>query len=150
MTYPVELEIHLRPVWHNEPPEILIGIDNEFEQTTLYTDKIFHYKFNASGSATLCVELINKTDADTIPDQGLDKAIVIESISFYGIVDPQFVWVGEYRPIYPEPWASTQPDLKPVLTNHNYLGWNGQWTLTFDVPVFTWIHKVQNLGWIYD
>jgi hypothetical protein len=37
-----------------------------------------------------------------------------------------------------------------LLKNHTYLSWNGKWTLTFDVPVFTWIHRVQNLGWIYD
>ena len=149
MTYPVKLDIHLGSIWHSDPPVIVIGVDNNFEQTTLSTDQVFHYEFDANGSSILTVELKNKTDADTIPDQGLDKAVIIKSISFFDITDPRFVWAGEYRPCYPEPWASQQSDLNSVLKNHNYLGWNGKWSLTFDVPVFTWIHKIQNLGWIY-
>lgn len=150
MTYPVKLDIHLRSIWHSDPPEIVVGVNNNFEQTVLSTDRVFHYEFEATDTSVLTVELKNKSNADTIVDQGLDKAVIIESISFYGITDPRFVWAGEYRPVYPEPWASQQTNLQPVLKNYNYLGWNGQWSLTFDVPVFTWIHKIQDFGWIYD
>ena len=149
MIYPVKLDVHLRSVWHSDPPVILIGIDNNLEPATLLTDQTFCYEFDANSCSTLTVELTNKTDADSVPSQGLDKAVIVESISFFDITDPQFVWAGEYRPCYPEPWASQQTNLETVLKNHNYLGWNGKWTLTFDVPVFTWIHKIQNLGWIY-
>jgi hypothetical protein len=149
--YPVKLDIHLRPVWHNNPPEINIGINNDIQPIILTEQHIFHYEFIANASSTLTVELLNKTDADTVPDKGLDKAVVIESVSFFGINDPRFVWSGEYRPDYPEPWYSEQlVKPEPLLKNHTYLSWNGKWTLTFDVPVFTWIHKVQDLGWIYD
>ena len=65
------------------------------------------------------------------------------------IQDPKFAWAGIYRPEYPEPWASEQTNLATELSSHTYLGWNGTWRLTFGVPVFTWIHQVQNLGWIY-
>jgi hypothetical protein len=152
--YPVKLEIRLRPIWHNLPPEINIGIDNNTEKVTLSTDQTFCFDFTASDTATLTVELLNKTDADTVPDKGLDKAVVIESIGFFGIADPRFVWAGVYEPVYPEPWATEQRNhgvvLQPQLTNQTYLAWNGKWTLTFTIPVFTWIHGVQNLGWIYD
>ena len=103
-----------------------------------------------SNTQTLTVELLNKTNDDTRPDSGLDKAVIIESISFFNITDNRFIWLGEYRPEYPEPWYSEQTVRpEPLLKNHTYLSWNGKWTLTFDVPVFTWIHRVQNLGWIY-
>jgi hypothetical protein len=148
--YPVKLEIKLRPVWHDNPPEINIGVNNDTQRVVLTDDQIFHYEFTADNTATLSVELLNKTDTDTVPDKGLDKAVIIESVSFFGISDNRFIWLGEYCPKYPEPWYSEQTvKPEPLLKNHTYLGWNGKWTLTFDVPVFTWIHRVQNLGLIY-
>ena len=145
--YPVIIDIHLQSIWHDNPPEINIGIDNNIDKIILTDDRVFHYEFATNKSSVLTVELLNKTNADTV--NGLDKAIIIESVGFFGISDPKFAWAGEYRPEYPEPWASQQHELKPLLKSHTYLGWNGKWTLTFDVPVFTWIHRVQNLGWIY-
>ena len=149
--YPVKIDIHLRPVWHDNPPEINIGINDDIERIILQDNQRFHYEFTTNNTATLSVELLNKTDADTVPDKGLDKAVVIESVSFFDIKDDRFVWLGEYRPEYPEPWYSEQT-VRPesLLKSHTYLSWNGKWTLTFTVPVFTWIHRVQNLGWIYD
>jgi hypothetical protein len=145
--YPVIIDIHLRSIWHDNPPEINIGINDNIDRIVLMDDQVFHYEFVTNKSSVLTVELLNKTDTDTV--NGLDKAVVIESVSFFGISDPKFAWAGEYRPEYPEPWASQQHELKPLLKSHTYLGWNGKWTLTFDVPVFTWIHQTQNLGWIY-
>jgi hypothetical protein len=149
--YPVKLDICLQSIWHNNPPIINIGINNDIQQIILTDNRVFHYEFMADNCATITVELLNKTDEDTIPDKGLDKAVIIESISFFNITDNRFVWAGKYCPDYPEPWYSEQTvKPEPLLKNHTYLSWNGKWTLTFDVPVFTWIHKVQNLGWIYD
>jgi hypothetical protein len=152
--YPVELDIHLRSIWHSTPPEINIGINNDITNVILSEDQVFHYQFVADNTSAITVELLNKTDADTVPDKGLDKAVIIESVSFFGISDPKFAWAGVYNPNYPEPWASEQLNqgvvLKQHLSPHTYLGFNGKWTLTFSVPVFTWMHKVQDLGWIYD
>jgi hypothetical protein len=151
ISYPVELDIHLRSVWHDNPPEINIGINDDIQKIILTDNQTFHYEFMADNPSTLTVELLNKTDTDTIPNKGLDKAVIIESVSFFGISDPKFAWAGVYEPKYSEPWYSEQL-VKPesLLKNHTYLCWNGKWTLTFDLPVFTWIHKVQDLGWIYN
>ena len=153
INYPVQVEVCLQPRWHKDPPEINIGIDDTIKQVTLSEAQIFRYDFASFGRSTIMIELLNKKDTDTVPEQDLDKAVVIESISFFGITDPRFVWLGVYEPEYPEPWATEQAQqgvvLKQHLTNQNYLGWNGKWTLTFTAPVFTWIHNVQNLGWIY-
>ena len=52
------------------------------------------------------------------------------------------------------PWYYQQIEkgiiLDDELTNIDYLGWPGTWTLDFTSPVFTWIHQIQSLGWIYD
>ena len=152
--YPVHVEVRLRPIWHINPPEINVGINNAIDRVILSDTQTFHFTVTSTNESTLTVELLNKIDADTVPGTDLDKAVIIESISFFGITDPKFVWLGVYEPCYPEPWAANQRQngvvLKQHLTNHNYLGWNGKWALTFDLPVFTWIHQVQNLGWIYD
>ena len=152
-TYQVKLAVTLRPVWHSDPPQIKIGVDDVLSDVILTETTTFNFDVDAVDKCKLIIEFLNKTDQDTTPEQNLDKAVVIESIDFFGISDPRFVWSGIYEPTYPELWATEQRDLgvilTPQLSNTNYLAWNGKWTLTFDVPVFTWIHKVQDLGWIY-
>jgi hypothetical protein len=151
--YPVQVEVRLRPLWHKDPPEINIGIGDDLEKIVLENEQTFGYNFTAAGRSQLTIEFLNKTNEDTVADKGLDKAIVIESVGFFGITDPKFVWSGIYKPVYPEPWATEQRQqgvvLQQQIHNQTYLAWNGKWTLTFTVPVFTWIHNVQNLGWIY-
>jgi hypothetical protein len=151
--YPVKLAVTLRPVWHQDPPRIRLGIGNNITEIDLIETTTVHFDFVSAADCELNVEFLNKQDSDTVPEHGLDKAVVIESVSFFGINDPKFVWAGAYTPDYPEPWATQQRSqgvvLKPQLNSHNYLSWNGKWRLTFSVPVFTWIHKTQNLGWIY-
>lgn len=151
--HPVQIEVRLKPVWHKDPPEINIGINDNLQTVVLQNEQTFCYNFTASDQAQLTVEFLNKTNQDTVADRGLDKAVIIESVSFFGITDPRFVWQGVYTPDYPEPWATEQRNqgvvLKQQLTNQTYLAWNGKWMLTFKIPVFTWIHQVQNLGWIY-
>jgi hypothetical protein len=151
--YQVKLAVTLRPIWHNDPPWIKIGIDNILSDIVLTETTTINFDVDAVENCKLIIEFLNKTDQDSIPEKNLDKVVVIESISFFGITDPKFVWAGIYEPIYPEPWATEQQDLGVVLpqrlSNTNHLSWNGKWTLTVDVPVFTWIHKVQDLGWIY-
>ena len=75
-------------------------------------------------------------------------------IAINDINSEKYVWQGSYRPVYPEPWATQQKNLgnkpKPTVESATYLGWNGQWTLNYSTPIFTWIHKLKNHGWIYD
>lgn len=150
MSYKVQGRVKLVPVHHNEFPLINVEINCYKWKQTLEQPTWFDFNFDTNHThENLVVEFLNKQDSDTIPEQNLDKAVIVESVEFFGIQDPCFVWAGIYQPIYPEPWASQQSKLEPLLKSHNYLGWNGKWTLTFDVPVFTWIHRIQNLGWIY-
>lgn len=90
---------------------------------------------------------------DKVQDN-INQAIAIRQIDLNGVEDKRFIWRGIYRPEYPEPWASQQRaqgiTLSDELTNTDYLGWNGVWNLQFSSPVFTWIHQIQGLGWIYD
>jgi hypothetical protein len=130
----------------------------KFDDQTLHNgllETVKNFKIEPSltvGQHTITVELCNKTDANTGLD--FDQAVEITGIMFDNIGTDRFVWAGEYTPCYPELWASQQLaagyELKPVLTGCNYLGWNGQWCLTFTAPVFNWIHQIEHLGWRYD
>jgi hypothetical protein len=123
---------------------VIISIDQNVTTVKLDKSTSIHFEFVATQPCQLVVELPEKQD---------QEAVIVESVSFFGIEDPKFAWAGIYEPKYPEPWATQQLSqgvvLKPQLCPHTYLGWPGKWTLTFDVPVFTWIHQTQNLGWIY-
>ena len=141
MTYLVNMSVTLRPV---KLPNVKIGINGDILTVVLDKTETMDFEFRSDKDCRLTVELVDKKD---------QEAVVVESVSFFGITDPKFAWAGVYEPQYPEPWATQQRDqgvvLKQHLSPHTYLSWPGKWTLTFDVPVFTWIHRVQNLGWIY-
>lgn len=142
--YLVKLSVTLRPLHHDRALPVTVGIGNNITSVNLQDVTTINFEFATAQDGQLIVELADKHD---------QEAVVIEDVSFFGISDPKFVWAGVYKPVYPEPWATEQLNqgvvLKPQLCPHNYLGWPGKWQLTFTVPVFTWIHKTQNLGWIY-
>jgi hypothetical protein len=151
--YHTQVKLHLTPRSNNGDPEIRIIFDNNIVYHGLLSEsRVFEIDNHLpNNDYQLSVELLNKQDIDTDVITGADKAVIIDRIIFNGIEDNRFIWAGEYCPEYPEPWYSEQATKpEPLLKSHTYLSWNGKWTLTFAVPVFTWIHKVQNLGWIYD
>ena len=79
-----------------------------------------------------------------------DMAVEILEVEIEDIVVDRFKWASRYYPLYPEPWASQQTDPLPEFqSSATYMGWNGKWELNFEVPIFTWIHQLENLGWIY-
>jgi len=143
-TYLVKLAVTLQPVHHSTALPVRIGINKNLTEIRLQKTATLNFEFDARDTCQLIVELLDKQD---------QEAVIIERVDFFGIQDPKFAWAGVYEPRYPEPWATQQIDqgmeLKPKLCPHTYLGWPGKWTLTFTVPVFTWIHQTQNLGWIY-
>ena len=142
--YNCNIAIRLRPT---ASPYIKLMLDD----TIIYTgnlDKETTFTIDRDLSIdqhTISLEL-TKTDNEQLVD--------IDGVVFEGIEADRFAWVGEYTPAYPEPWASQQTaagkELAPVITGCRCLGWNGQWTLKFSVPIFTWIHDIENLGWRYD
>jgi hypothetical protein len=140
--YPVNLQIELEPV---DQPWVAISAGGRTVRQQLTAISTFNFEFVANTNSCITITHFDKLSTDP------STAVIIKRLSFFGISDPRFVWSGQYRPQYPEPWFSAQfPRPPEVLTAHPYLGWNGEWRLEFEVPVFTWIHQVQKLGWIYN
>lgn len=146
MSYNTEFEIKLIP--HGSvSPKINYGINDQVAGTVLELSVPMILRFNLDfekGLQTVFIEFFNKTN--NTPDTALE----IDSVTFEGITVERFKWAGVYYPNYPEPWASSQTDLPASRPSMTYLGWNGRWELTFDTPIFQWIHRLEHLGWIYD
>lgn len=147
------IQLVVDPVYCNDWPHVTIGLDQQvfFEgkldkQYVLSIDKTF-----STVDHSLWIELKYKTARNTTSSK--DQAVIIKSLSFENIESDRFVWHANYIPQYPEPWASEQKAqsiiLEPVIQNTRYLGWNGIWKLDFQLPIFTWIHRLENLGWLY-
>jgi len=155
-TYSLSMDLTLSPVWYNEYPEI--GL--EFSQQRFFTGPLTKKTtFNItkqvpSGDYSLSVHFFNKKENDTIPEHNLDKGVIIESVSLNSITSPTFVWAAKYYPIYTDGWIKQQQEKEQYIQDEllycNYMGWNGCWKLELSVPIFTWIHHKENLGWIYE
>lgn len=142
MAINVRLAVTLTPVGE---PWVSVRTRDYAEYSRLLKTTKFDIEFN-SNSPTEILEIEHACKANNDPL----TAVQIDSIEFFGIQDPKFCWAGVYIPKYPEPWYSEQ-EIKPAaqLSGQTYLGWNGVYRLSFGIPVFTWIHQIQNLGWIY-
>lgn len=149
-----QIKVYVTPIWHEEPPMCAIHFSKDiFFKEIITESKIYSYEeYLPHGNYDITIEFLNKKNSDNV--NGKDKAIRIDKIIFNNIESKKFVWQGIYQPIYPEPWLSQQKKLgklhAPILTEQTYLGWNGIWRLTYSTPIFTWIHKIENLGWIYE
>ena len=150
--YQTDIEIDVVPTYHQDAPRIAYGNDNTIiNHVTLSQPCTLRFAFDLTpGTHSVFVDLLNKTDADCVPDQGLDKYITIGAVRINGIHLPRFNWLATYEPVFPEPWHSQQnPRPNPVQAGETHLGWNGRWQLKFDAPVFSWIHQLENMGWVW-
>jgi len=134
----VKMSVTLEPIDH---PCIIIDLNGQWQMHNLTDTTDFDFDFQAQDSVCLKIMHINK------PEMDADTAVVVKKISFFGIEDRRFLYQGTYYPDYPKHYTNEKIAAMPGCT---YLGWNGTYELSFTVPVFTWIHKVQGLGWIYN
>lgn len=85
-------------------------------------------------------------------DQDPTIAIEVRSLKFQYLTD-EFNIYSFYRPIYPEHWIKENLEqgrrLDPVI-HSNHIGWCGQWYINFKTPIYTWIHRQLNMGWLLD
>jgi len=79
-----------------------------------------------------------------------DMAVLIERVTFQSVEHDFKIW-SRYIPDYPDIWLQEQKTLGffPAKEIHsNYLGWNGTWFLDFQTPIYQWIHRRLDLGWL--
>ncbi len=135
--YPVDIEILLKPVGQ---PRCRISIDDQRQNLVIEQETWVKLFYQGHSTARLSIEQYGKLDLDP------STALIIDEIKFNSISSPKFIYQGTYYPNYPKHLL----DSDKVLPHQNYLSWNGVWHLDFTVPIYTWIHKTLDLGWIYD
>lgn len=141
-------EVKIAPRFWNTVPEITYGVDNEIIET-IALDKEFSLKISryfVHGDHKFWLTFNNKNYNDCRLSENLDMAVEIHSVTFEGMTLDRFKWAGFFYPDYPLDY----PDKQPVIKSATYLGWNGRWELPFTTPIFTWIHRLENLGWLYE
>lgn len=127
-------------------PKINILLDKQLHQTlelSKPTELLIEENLS-QGLHSLIVEFTNKNYQETSKDK--DMAVLINLVKFQ-YINYDFKIFGRYFPDYPEPWASQQPCLAKEVYS-SYLGWNGKWEMDFEVPIYPWIHKKLQLGWL--
>ena len=143
-------ELTLSPVADSlaQDVKIMLDQDTQFHGDIVNTITLDLDTKLSAGWHDLCIHYRGKSDLDE------KSALKILRLEINGISDPRFIWNAVYRPDYPRTWFQQQQQAGIILaeefTSIDYLGWNGEWTLRFHSPVYTWIHQIQNLGWIYD
>lgn len=150
--FKTEISVLVYPVYHRDPPRVHWGLEN-IENYSMTIEQPVWLPITSNldtGSYRFYIDFVNKQDGDCVPEKGLDKAIEIREFRFHGFAMQKFLWAGVYTPVYPQPWYDQQdpppPDQHAAAT---YLGWNGRWHLDFECPVFPWIHRTNNMGWVW-
>lgn len=102
-----------------------------------------------AGTYELTVEFFNK-DYTEFVNYNKDMMVSVNAVHVEQY-PYNFAIHSIYSPDYPEPWKSEQQQAGVKLDEHihsNYLGWNGTWQLNIQLPIYRWIHKTVNLGWL--
>jgi len=130
-SYPVRVEVLLEPVGY---PTVEVVCNNQVKTMRLFREPSWvSFEFEQiAGPAQITVEMFDKQADDHT------TAVIVKTIKLNDIEHMQNTYQGMYYPHGMEPRRDT------------YLAWNGVWTLDFTVPVYTWMHQTQSLGWIYD
>ena len=143
MTTNLQFSITLTPVgYENNWPKFYLKIDNNLQDDNILKEE-HTYNFDVAledGHHRIVVGFTNKNDTDTmVVDNKIinDKAIIIKKVVIEGYELDDFLYRSVYRPIGREESRSS------------FLSWNGEWHLDIITPIFTWIHKTQQLGLIY-
>jgi hypothetical protein len=140
----LKFSITLKPVgYDNHWPEFYLKLDNQHMASgVLHEQQTYNYDSDLeNGPHSIIVGFTNKNDDDTLLVNGqmvADKAIIVESISIEGYKFDDFLYQAQYYPVDKEVMQSS------------YISWNGEWRLDITTPIFTWLHRVQHLGWVYE
>jgi len=148
--YVIKIKILLEPIYQDVAPQIIYGIDTNIlsQQSIRYAQEIVINTKLSLGSHRFFLELVNKDYAANKKDR--DMHIKIKHIGFQEM-EENFHYFSKYRPMYPTQWLQQQKEMgkewpETILSNH--IGWNGTYYIDFETPVYRWIHRKLNLGWL--
>ena len=139
-----KLKIGLKSTWWDRPPHVRIHTNNDILfDDKVEQDKTLEFKFINFDSTTcqLCIELVGKTDDQTVVDLDnnivKDQLIQVEKIEIDDIDLGILIFTkGIYYPEYP--LHLQNQDLPLAMPSIDTFGFNGKWVLEFDLPFAIW------------
>jgi hypothetical protein len=143
----VKINLRLKFLRVSTNPEIFVRIDDQIFLQGQQKDNSVTLLIETElepGPHQLTVDFVNKNYNEC--STGQDMAVIIDQVKFQHLSD-NFKIYSWYFPDYPCDWAQENTTLQQKI-HGNYLGWNGRWILDFETPIYTWIHKQLNLGWL--
>lgn len=146
----IDLGLDISFVKDQIDPEITVRIDQEILLAGSQSEDCIALRYHrelAPGDHRLEIQYHNMTRHS---EHDLDMAVIIDRVTFQSF-DQDFKIYSKYLPEYPAIWLQQQTSLgqTPSGEIHScYLGWNGIWFLDFQTPVYQWIHRRLNLGWL--
>ena len=144
MDMQTDISILLSPILRDDPPYVIVSLDDTvlFDGILEENNCVLNSTELPIGKHIITVKFNNKADDEQ------EKAVIIKNVQFFGIGSDSIRDTGIYTPCYPAQYALDNHTV-PNPQTYGYMGWNGVWDLAFEVPVFHWIHKVEQLGWVY-
>lgn len=138
----IEFNIHLRPVFVNNPPWAIVRLDGKckFDEKIDLPKVITFHESLYFVEHILSIERIN-----TEPNQ----LLYIDKVILDGVDIRDILWIKSYNvPIYPEPWATIQKKIGNILEykvpGETCLGHNSTWYLEFYSPTYRFIMDWMN------
>jgi hypothetical protein len=141
---PVLIKLDVEFKYITTPLDVVVKLDDDVilagPQTEVHKTIVIDTEF-APGDHKLTIELLNKNYNECTETQ--DAAVIINSVRFQHL-DNEFKYNSWYRPTYPADWSGE----RTTVVHSNYMGWNGCWGIDFSTPIYPWLHKQLNLGWL--
>ena len=153
-TEKLKFKLELWAEYWDQPPQVRIAINDH----THFKGKIsalekepqlieFEHELIEEDKYQLIIERTGKTSNQTVVDHTgsilKDQLLHIKSVEIDEIDIGALVYEANYKPLYPEPWASQQKRAGKVLPesfkNVTVMGHNGRWELSFQSPFYMWL-----------
>lgn len=128
--FSVRISVLLEPVG---TPDVVVTCGPECKELIITQPTWLQFDYTApAGPDKLTVEHRNRKSNDGV------TSVIVSKVKFNFVNCDKATYHGMYYPNGKESRRTT------------YVNWNGVWVLDFTVPVYTWVHQIQGLGWIYD
>lgn len=141
-TEKLHFKIGVGGTYWKKVPVYSILVNNQLIQTTEITSpsgEVDIIEFDAEldeGPATLKIRLENKDDTDVV--QSADKTEILQDL----LLNIKTVEIDEIdlgNLIFTKSEFVGDDSNRPVLDQCVDLGWNGTWTLPFEIPFYIWL-----------
>ena len=136
----IEFVLKFRSKFAETPPHFTVLHDTNivYGETTVADQHIATFQIEDLKEGTHVIQVL-RTNHDQITDQ----LLTLESITADDIDLAKVLSHCKYYPKYPEPWFSEQKEAgvewPEYFSGSLDWGWNGNWTLVYKAPFYTWL-----------